>query len=309
VIRNSRKEKKYLWVALLVLMNVLWAGSYSVMKLGLSNLSAVTIVFSRFFISFVFLLPFVIVTWRRINLSKKNILFVLAAGFLIGISHWLELAGVNDSHATDASLLYVFEPIGGIFAVSIFLKEKLRVSSIVALLIALFGFASLANFNLSLFISKNSFAFGNLLIVIAMVGLVLVSMVLKYSSEVASPIHVMFAATAVASLVLVFPVYPHFRELADINSSGVFSILYLAIGCTMFGYIAWIASMKRLPLNVMYFTIFIQPIAGPFIAFVILGERISINQLIGGGILILSMMIAVFGYLKGNQIEKICVDL
>ena len=80
----------------------------------------------------------------------------------------------------------------------------------------------------------------------------------------------------------------------ELSWQPVASILYLAIPCTCFGWTLWIYFLKKLPVNVIALTVFIQPVVGPFIAHFWLGEQIGSRIWFGGSVIIAAIAIALF---------------
>lgn len=125
--------------ALLIGMNLFWAGSYVVVKLGLESMDPLALIFWRLLLALVVLCVWIAIKGQSIRLKRNEIARILLAGIMLGISNLLWVSGIDLSHASDASLLYSFEPIWGIILASIFLKEKLRYTAIAGFVIVILG--------------------------------------------------------------------------------------------------------------------------------------------------------------------------
>jgi len=292
------------WISLLVMFNLLWAGSYAVMKFGTGSMDPLAIIYLRVVFAFLILAVW---SWYKkysFKIGFRDTMRIVIAGILTGASHFLVISGVNISQATDASLLYVFEPLWGIILAGLFLREKLRASTVIALFIILVGLARLSDFDLKAFgWSDGGVGFGNVLIVIGLFAESLFSIILKPVAKRHSAAMVMTLVLFVASVVLTPLMIGRYESLFVINLSDVLVIAYLTILCTVVGYTGWVRIMKHVPVSVMIFSIFIQPIFGPLIAAATLGENIDARILTGGVFLISGMFVAVVGYLRAHRRE------
>ena len=90
-------------------------------------------------------------------------------------------------------------------------------------------------------------------------------------------------------------------ESAPAGVGGIAAIAYLSVICTVVGYTLWVEVMKHVPVGVMLFTVFVQPVVGPFIAAAALGEPIDGRILTGGAFLIGGMLVSVVGHLRAAK--------
>ncbi|MFH0799952.1 MAG: DMT family transporter [Pseudomonadota bacterium] len=290
------------WLTLLFVMGVLWAGSNSVVKMGLGSIDPLALVFWRFAVAFAVLAIWIAIKRYSLRIGRGDLLRIGGAGLLLASSNLLWVAGIGMSRASDASLLYVFEPVWGILLASIILKEKLRATTIVGLLFVLLGLAVLSGFNAGAFgLKASGSAVGNLLVVAGLICEGLYSIVLKpLAARVSAPV-VTAGNLAVAAAVTAIPMGLRGGFSVPSGAGALFSIAYLSIICTVIGYTLWVAVMKHAPVGLMLFTVFIQPIAGPLIAAGFLGEHLDAHLLLGGAPLIIGMFIAVAGHLRGER--------
>lgn len=300
-----------IWIALLLTMNLFWSGSYAVVKVGLNTIDPVVLVFFRLALALIIMIAIVASRRPSLQICFWDGVRIVGAGVLLAISNVLWVTGIGLSQATDASLLYVFEPVWGILLASIFLKEKLRISAIAGLVLAMLGLLKLSGFHLS---DGNLFetgqGIGNMMVVVGLLAESFFSILLKpVSQRVAAPVVTTgVLGTAVIALAPPAILRQGFASVPPLE--GLLSIAYLAIICTVVGYTLWIAVMRHVPVGVMLFTVFLQPLAGPVIAFAFLHESIDTRVLSGGMLLLLAMFIAVVGHIRATKREKItfCPD-
>jgi len=283
-------------------MNLMWAASYVVVKVGLFSLDPLSLIFWRFLSAVAVL--FLVIAIRRTPLAmcRSDALRIFSAGAMLGFSNWLWVSGINISNATDASLLYVFEPIWGILLASIILREKLRLSALAGLSLVIVGLAALADFDPKAFgIEGGGVGFGNLLVILGLVCEGLFSIILKPMTRRVPATVTTAGVLAVALLVIVSAIWARGGLVVPSGAGTVLSVGYLALICTVVGYTLWVEVMKHVPVGVMLFTIFIQPVVGPFIAWAALGEAIDMRVITGGSLLIGGMLVAVVGHVRTKR--------
>lgn len=295
-------------IALLLVMNLFWAGSYAVVKVGLDSLDPVVLVFFRLVLALLVMIGWLAVRRVPLRVGRGDAARIIGAGLLLAVSNVLWVAGIGLSQATDASLLYVFEPVWGIILATIFLKEKLRMTAVLGLLLAMAGLLRLSGFDLFQggFFSTGQ-GMGNALVVIGLLAESFFSILLKPVSQRCSAPMVTAGVLAVAVASLAVPAGMRGAFATPVTAGGIASILYLSLVCTVVGYTLWIAVMKHVPVGVMLFTVFLQPLIGPVIAAVTLGESIDARVIGGGALLIAGMTAAVAGHIRSSRRERITI--
>jgi len=291
------------WVLALVIMNILWAASYTVMKAATGSLCPLAIIFWRMLIAAIILTAWCAFKRYHININRRDLIRISAVGFLSALSHLLVVTGVSYSQAADASMLYVVEPVWGILLATIVLREKFSALMSVGLLLIAAGIAVLS------FSSTNDWnswqgktaIMGNLIIVIGLIcegsfSVAIKPVVHRYPAAVTLVLMLWSCVAFLAVPTLLFSpraVPVTFGEWAEVT--------YLALFCSVVGYLGWIVIMRHIPINLMYFSIFIQPITGPVIAWFFLGEAINGGMIIAGSLLLAGMCSAFLSHLyKGN---------
>ncbi len=285
-------------ISLLAAMNLFWAGSYTVVKIGLDSMDPLALIFWRLILAFAVLACWIAVRRPSMSMDLRDGFRIIGAGLLLAVSNILWVSGIDLSYASDASLLYVFEPIWGIILASIFLREKLSLSALAGLAIVVAGLLRLSDFDLAKFgWSSGRVGVGNALIVAGLLAESLFSIVLKPIAERRSASVVTAGVMLVTVLVLSVPMAARGNFGVPMGVDSILSILYLSLICTVAGYTLWVAIMKHMPVGVMFFTIFIQAISGPFIAALVLGEPLDNRVIVGGALLIAGMSVAVGGHI------------
>ena len=272
---------KPLHLFLLILMNGFWAASYSVFKMLSPVLNAADIATLRYGIAAASLLLF----WHWLpgrtpqgrDLARAIVMGIIAFGF----SPRLQVAGVQMGRAGDASVLIALDPLIVSISAGVFLREHIGPRRWAGFIAGLAGAMMVAEvwrpgfrlpvltadalIVLSLFCDATSSIMGK--------GIVQRNGLLKVLA-------VAVAAGAFTNLLL--------GGASSLRTATLLSlwdwslVAYLAIVCTLVGYLLWFVVIRETPVNTAALTIFIQPVVGTAIAAVLLGESLHWGQIIGG---------------------------
>lgn len=290
-------------ILILIGMNVIWSGSYVAVKLGLASMPPLTLIFWRMGISAAILILWIIIRRIPLCLDMKGVIRMVVLGVIIAGSHILWVTGLKYTNASDASLLYTFEPIWGVILASIFLKERFRMAMGVGLVFSLTGLVILSDISLStidqLFMA--SVALGNLLVVAGLFFESMFSVIAKPLADRYQAIVVIAGALLITEMVLAVPVALNGGFVFPVNVGTVGILLYLSVPCTVIGFVLWVKIMQHLPVNVMCYTIFVQPLAGPIIASIALGEILNGRIVSGGAFLLAGVCIAVGSHIRAHR--------
>ncbi|HPD24195.1 MAG: DMT family transporter [Bacteroidales bacterium] len=148
-------EKKDLksWM-LLLLLSLIWGGSYILMKQGLKSYSYWQVSSIRMISAFVFLLPFTIKNLKK--LSRKNLIPILVVAFIGNlIPSILFPLGQTKVDSNVAGVLNSLVPVFVLIIGILFFKKKTSLMQILGVIIGLAGAALLIT-------SKNPFRFGTM---------------------------------------------------------------------------------------------------------------------------------------------------
>jgi O-acetylserine/cysteine efflux transporter len=85
------------------------------------------------------------------------------------------------------------------------------------------------------------------------------------------------------------------HSLSNIGWSSVLSLAYLAFVATLFGYISWSKLLSRYPAGKVAPFSLLVPVVGLSSSAWLLGERLTLAQCIGGGLVMLGLVINVLG--------------
>lgn len=219
--------------------------------------------------------------------------------FLVAVLNMVHQAGacvaMNYTSATDATLIISMEPVILFFLATIILKETISFRHIAAIAMALAGFLILSGSGVLHFSAISaSIMIGNLIVLVAVVSETSFSIIFKPLAD-RHPPHLLMAVVTLIQTIMLGPT----AYMLDSNMlgsvltfKGITAVLYMSLFCTIFGYILWLKVMRRVPVNIMAVSLFLQPVFGPLIAGLTLGEVISPRVVAGGAFILTALYIS-----------------
>jgi drug/metabolite transporter (DMT)-like permease len=267
-------------LALLIVMNCLWAATLSAFKALSPWLDPGGIVTWRYGLSSIacvllwFQLPGAAPRGR--DLVKSIIIGVLV--FCLGPR--LQIAGVQMGKAGDAAVLMAFEPLLCAIAAAIVLREHITARRWIGFACGMSGVLLISE------VWKADFQWRQLgpsgLMIASFLAEDVYSIVGKPVLERAGPFKVMAMALFAGTILnLAWDGSRLEAQAASFTMQTWGLLLFLSIVCTVIGYGFWFVVLRETPVNVAVLTVFVQPVAGVLIALVWLGERAHWGQLWG----------------------------
>jgi drug/metabolite transporter (DMT)-like permease len=68
------------------------------------------------------------------------------------------------------------------------------------------------------------------------------------------------------------------------------AILFLSLGCSIFAYCTWYVVIEKVPVQYVALSLFLQPVIGSVLGFLVFGEVITFNTVLGGGIIVSALV-------------------
>ena len=149
----DNKKNLISWLSLLLLA-MIWGGSFILMKQGLRSFNYWQVSSIRMFSAFIFLLPFAIRNIKK--LSKKNIVPIIIVAFIGNmIPSWLFPLGQTKVESNLAGMLNSLVPVFVLIIGLMFFKKKTSLMQIIGVVLGLIGAAMLMT-------KDNVFQFGQM---------------------------------------------------------------------------------------------------------------------------------------------------
>lgn len=247
--------------------------------------------FYRMAIAFSLLLPYMLITKKFKLPQKKYILLAIICGVLFASDVAVWNIAIQESSATQASLLTNLSPLWVGIISYVFLKVKPATNFWIGTTIALFGMAMLVGFKFFLELDfDNAF-------MLAVLSGIFYSIYLLVSKKALSQIDVLSFMTisllassiylAIACLLMNEP----FNGFTDM---GWFVLLLQAVVCQLMAWLSISFATQHMRPTRVSLSLLAQAVITALLAWVFLDEKITINMVIGGLILLIGIRITFY---------------
>lgn len=296
--RLSRTQKMLL---MLLVMNVLWGAAWVPYKVILSEWPVPVFAFVRSLLTVLILAPLALRAMRHHRLAG-GIKFGwkqmprLALLTLVGVvlNNVFLYSGASIAPVTDASLLAITETLFTTFLAWFFFKERFTGAKTIGLALGAFGVYVLVaqGFYLPNF-GQSGQALGDLLLLLGFGFESLYTLLGTGSSRRFPPIALITATNLMGMLfwgpAAAFSLQQQNWVFPALDWQGIASLAYLVLVFSVIGYLIWFKTLRHVEASLVSTTLFVQPLAGSFIGFALLGETLSLFNLVGGGLIALSL--------------------
>lgn len=256
--------------------------------------------FYRMAIAFSLLLPYVLIT-KKLKLPKKNILFLaILCGVLFASDVAVWNIAIQESSATQASLLTNLSPLWVGIISYVFLKTKPATNFWIGTTVALFGMAMLVGFKFFLELD-----FDNAFILAVLSGIfysiyLLVSKKALSQMDVLSFMTISLMASTVYLAIVCIVMNEPFSGFSD---TGWFVLLIQAVVCQLMAWLSISYATQSMRPTRVSLSLLGQAVITSILAWLFLDEKITLNMIIGGLILLLGIRITF--YTKTLSIKNI----
>lgn len=285
----NKELKKYLTIIVAI---IFWALSFVWFKVANVAYRPLTIVFLRLIISVILLTLFLYFSGGFQKIRKKDFKYFLLMSFCEPFVYFIgESIGLTYVSSTTASVLIATIPIFTAIGAWIFYKEKLKAINYIGIIISLIG--------VLVFVMKKGGVSldprGLMLILLAVISATGYSLTLKHLAGTYNPIYIVNIQNIIGTIlflpiILIFEA-EHFSSMV-FNPKAFWAIVQLAVFAScgafiLFGYA--VRSMGVTRANVFSNLI---PVFTAIFAFFMLGDSISLMEIIGMLIVILGLFLS-----------------
>ncbi|MFZ6849037.1 EamA family transporter [Undibacterium sp. RuRC25W] len=292
---------RHLFTAMIVIL--LWGMNFVVIKIGLKGIPPFlmgTLRFALVALPSIFFIP-------RPKVALK-LLVTYAVTISLGQFAFLFSAMAMGMPAGLASLVLQAQAFFTVGLSAFVFGDKLRPSNLIGMLVASFGLALLGSVSINQSGGQVTLAGFALTICAAA------------SWATGNVISKKIGPTAVLSLVswsALVPIIPFFLlslwfegattitySLTHMSLPSAFSIAYLAFAATLIGYTLWGKLLSALPTHTVAPLTLLVPVVGLTAAWIILGEALTLLQVIGALVVMGGLLINVFGQRVFHSMNK-----
>jgi drug/metabolite transporter (DMT)-like permease len=279
---------------------LIWGTAFAFSKFVLGELTVSQLVFLRFGLGSLALLPIIIL--RRTRLDRKDLPRFILTGFLaVPVTFLLQFNGLALTTTARASLIIGAAPpllaLGG----AIFLGERPGLRGWVAVATSMLGI---------LVISGSPGGDGSwsgdglvfLSIVVSVVWVILNKRLSeKYSALIATAYIMLFGTLTLAPFTLLWDGLPRF----DLPLTVWLAVLVLGLICTALAFVLWNWGLERVPASKAGIYLNLEPLVGALLGVIVFRESLGAGVFLGGLLIIGAALIAAQPERKpmGDEVE------
>jgi drug/metabolite transporter (DMT)-like permease len=247
--------------------------------------------FYRMAIAFSLLLPYIIITKKFKLPEKKHIFLAIFCGVLFASDVAVWNIAIQESSATQASLLTNLSPLWVGIISYVFLKIKPATNFWIGTTVALFGMAMLVGFKFFLELD-----FDNAFILAVLSG-IFYSIYLLVSKKALAHIDVLSFMTIsllASSVYLAIACVIMNEPFSGFSDMGWFVLLIQALVCQLMAWLSISYATQHMRPTRVSLSLLGQAVITSILAWLFLDEKITFNMIIGGVILLLGIRITFF---------------
>jgi len=243
-------NKNLIITVLLILVSFVWAGSFIVVDITTREIDPIDLGFLRFLVATPLMILIVILRKKPLLLPKKELPWLVVLG-LTGVTllYLFQFLGIHFTNAPTASVLINTNVIFIAILSGLFLHETLtrkRVAGIVLSFLGVFVimFSDISKQALTF---DNLFFIGGILMLLSAFCWALYSFVGKRLLKTYDEFVITTYAFGLGTLFYIPFVVLHLSPvLLQTSLNGWLAVLYLALTCSIFGYIGWYYALKQI---------------------------------------------------------------
>ncbi|AVQ98003.1 EamA family transporter [Oceanobacillus iheyensis] len=245
--------------------------------------------------------PVVLLKYRNEfrNVEKRDWLFSILAGIFLALHFILWFESLNYTSVASSVVLVTLQPIFAFLGTYFFFKERFSPGAVISMLIALLG---------SFIISWGDFQISGMALlgdILALFGAITVTVYFLFGQRVRRNVSLMtytflvYGASSITLLLYNLAVQnPFFGYPA--NHWGLF--LALAIVPTFFGHTLFNWALKWLSTSTISMGIVFEPVGATILAYLLLDEKVTGSQLLGGTIVIFGLFLFILSTSRKSSV-------
>lgn len=301
-----KKEIDWLAIGALCLAMMVWASSFIALKSAIGPIGPMSVIFGRMFLASICFL-FFIKKFSKISFTKKDIKYLALMTIFEPCLYFIfEVHALKNTSAGQAGMITSMMPLITAVGAGFFLKEaitkKLWVGSSLAVLGAIW--LSLSSETSAEAINP---ALGNTLEFLAMIcGAVYAISIRHLSSKFSALFLTAIQAFIGAIFFFPFALWEYYTTTMHITLNALLWVVYLGVFVTLGGYGMFNFALGRMEAAKASVYINLIPVFTILLAFMILGEKLTLVEILASCIIFLGVFISQFSFkkLKKNILQS-----
>ncbi len=289
-------KKRLLPIMAVIITTIFWGLSYISTKKLLNSLSPLQVAASRFLIASLVLLAVGFISGRLSKLERADWPRMFGAAFLGIVLYFIfENSGLRLTTAGMGSLIIATIPVLNVIVGSIFLKQNISNRSWLGVLLSMTGVFMVIR-------AGSNFSFnslwGNLLVLGAAASWVGYTILNQPLTAKYDTVNLNIYQTIMGTFFLLLLSFGEGRTWPGLNPEILLNLSFLAVCCSALAYVFYLYALKYLGATVVTTFINFIPVCGVLGGVIFLGEKISIEQLLGGLVIVAGVMLVTFSGLS-----------
>lgn len=262
------------------------------------NVSPILLAFLRAIIAIPALYTFHRIHKSQSTFNVKRLIPFIISGSILGLAWVCLFTAFNNTSISIAVLVYNMGPVYVLIFTPILLKERISRIQILTILGAFLGLLLIVSGTINAKdFSLTGLGFG-IISGLLYACLVLINRMVKTEYDSSTITLVQMVSAAIVLLPFVF-LEGQLTLVSKLDSLSIILILILGLVQTGLAYHLYFSTYKKLSAITIVSYSYLEPVFSIILSVVILGELVSVNQIIGGVLILVSTYIG--EYVKGKQ--------
>ncbi len=284
---RSQKVFPYLEVLFAV---IAWGASFIATKIGVKDVTPITVVWLRFGMGVVILGMAVAVRREFAWPAKNEWAYFILLGFIgITFHQWLQSTGLVTAQASTTAWIVATTPIFMALLGWLVLKEKLSVGQVAGIGLAALGvLVVVSNGDLTSVFGGKFGAPGDFLIMLSAPNWAVFSTLSRRGLQKHPAARMMFFVMTFGWLLssIAFFGGGNFNQVFQLTGDGWLGVTFLGIFCSGLAYIAWYDGLQAIAASQVGAFLYLEPLVAVVVAAAILSEPVTWASLVGGGVIL-----------------------
>ncbi|MCP4143101.1 MAG: DMT family transporter [Chloroflexi bacterium] len=286
------KEKAILYLEVLFAV-IAWGASFIATKIGVQQVSPITVVWLRFGMGII-ILGIAVTARKEFALPAKNEWAYFALLGFLGITwhQWLQSTALITAQASTTAWIVATAPIFMALLGWLILKEKITWLQSIGIALAAFGVLLIvSNGELKSIFSSQFGTPGDYMIMLSALNWAIFSALSRRGLKTHPAARMMFYVMIFGWLFssIAFFAGNNWSEIPNLSLNGWIGIVFLGVFCSGLAYIAWYDALQELSTSQVGAFLYLEPLVTVVVAAAILEEPITWVSLLGGAIILLGV--------------------
>lgn len=222
--------------------------------------------------------------------NKKQIIILILCGISLGFNWVLLFQSYRYTTVSNATIAYYFAPVIVLFLSPIILKEKFTIRNTLSVGSAIIGLIMILSNHLN--ITSNGYNHGKGIMLALAAAFLYASIIIfnKYIQEFEDYERTFLQLFTASVVLLPFIIYRNMIMISDIKS--LIFILIIGVVHTTIAYCLYFSAIKDINTQSAAILGYIDPVSAIVFSVIFLSELLSILQIIGGGIILISAYVS-----------------